>query len=405
MRVLVATTAGSGHFGPLVPFALACRDSGHDVRVAAPASFRAAVEQAGLPLVPLGAPDPAAVGAVFGGMMGRPLEDGDQHVVREVFGRLAAQAALPAMRRLVDEWRPELVVREPAEVASYVVAEATGVPHVAVNIGLASGDDVFLPLLEEPLAELGCGVEGMAAAPRWTMLPASFDLPSSLASGPVFRFGETLPAAGALPSAWPDDRATLPLIYCTFGTVAASLPLFPGFYRRVIDAVAELPVRVLLTIGSDADPAALGPLPPSVHVERFWPQRDVLPHASAVVGHGGYGTTLAALAAGLPQVVLPLFSFDQFDNARRVAEVGAGVALVDDPATRPVAGVFLQTGPAAVEQLPQAIDRALTDAALHERATALAQEISELPPVATCLDSLGGTIPAARASEPARVHT
>ena len=31
MRVLVPTTAGSGHLGPLVPFATALRDGGHDV--------------------------------------------------------------------------------------------------------------------------------------------------------------------------------------------------------------------------------------------------------------------------------------------------------------------------------------------------------------------------------------
>lgn len=50
MSVLVATTTAVRTFsGPLVSFALAGCDSGHDVRVAAPASFRAAVEQAGLP--------------------------------------------------------------------------------------------------------------------------------------------------------------------------------------------------------------------------------------------------------------------------------------------------------------------------------------------------------------------
>jgi UDP:flavonoid glycosyltransferase YjiC (YdhE family) len=51
MRVLVVTAAGSGSLGPLVPLALADRDSGYDVRVAALASFRATVAQAGLPSV------------------------------------------------------------------------------------------------------------------------------------------------------------------------------------------------------------------------------------------------------------------------------------------------------------------------------------------------------------------
>ena len=49
MRVLAATTAGPGHFAGLLPFALACARAGHEVRVAAPASFARAVHRAGLP--------------------------------------------------------------------------------------------------------------------------------------------------------------------------------------------------------------------------------------------------------------------------------------------------------------------------------------------------------------------
>lgn len=41
MRVLVSTTAGSGHLGPVLPFARACGAAGHDAVVAAPASFAA----------------------------------------------------------------------------------------------------------------------------------------------------------------------------------------------------------------------------------------------------------------------------------------------------------------------------------------------------------------------------
>ena len=47
----------------------------------------------------------------------------------------------------------------------------------------------------------------------------------------------------------------------------------------------------------------------------------MLSRASVAVGHGGFGTTQAALEAAVPQAVLPLFSFDQFANADRVAAV------------------------------------------------------------------------------------
>ena len=55
----MATTAGAGHFGPMVPFAVACAAAGHEVRVASPVPLAAAVAQAGLEHVPLASPSEA----------------------------------------------------------------------------------------------------------------------------------------------------------------------------------------------------------------------------------------------------------------------------------------------------------------------------------------------------------
>ncbi len=87
--------------------------------------------------------------------------------------------------------------------------------------------------------------------------------------------------------------------------------------------------------------------------------------AAAVVGHGGFGTTMAALAAGVPQVVLPLFSFDQAINAEHVAAANAGIQLTG--------------GLAAVADLPAALRRVLDDPTFAEGARAIAAEIAALP--------------------------
>jgi UDP:flavonoid glycosyltransferase YjiC (YdhE family) len=129
-------------------------------------------------------------------------------------------------------------------------------------------------------------------------------------------------------------------------------------------------MQVLMTTGRDLDVADLEPLPPNAHVERWWPQEAVMGGAAAVIGHGGFGTTMTALAAGVPQVVLPLFSFDQTVHAQRVAEVKAGVH---------VAG-----GLAAVAELPAALRSVRDDAAFTEGARAMAAEIAALPDVAKC---------------------
>src|SRR5205085_4793966 len=141
-----------------------------------------------------------------------------------------------------------------------------------------------------------------------------FDGPS-----PALRFRLEDPAP-------PDPEA---FVYVTFGSVTADqhLPFFPELYRRAIDALAPVPARVLVTIGEARGVSELGPLPPNVRVERWVPQDEVLPHAAVVVGHGGHGTTLGALRHGVPQVVLPLFSLDQWANAAAVARTGAGRAV------------------------------------------------------------------------------
>ena len=79
-------------------------------------------------------------------------------------------------------------------------------------------------------------------------------------------------------------------------------------------------MRVLLTTGDRCDPAELGPLPRAVRVERWVPQASVMAHA-ATVGHGGSGSMLTTLAAGVPMALIPFFA-DQPSNARRVSEIG-----------------------------------------------------------------------------------
>jgi MGT family glycosyltransferase len=123
---------------------------------------------------------------------------------------------------------------------------------------------------------------------------------------------------------------------------------------------------VLLTIGNDLPLDVLGEVPSNVHVERFVPQDDVLPHAAAVVCHGGSGTVIGTLAAGLPMVVAPLGA-DQPDNAARVMQLGAGVGL--------------PTGTATADQIREALSRVLEQAAFRTEAKRCADEIAALPEV------------------------
>jgi MGT family glycosyltransferase len=153
-------------------------------------------------------------------------------------------------------------------------------------------------------------------------------------------------------------------VYLTFGSVAPTMDYFPGLYREAIDALSELPMRVLVTVGRERDPADLGPTAPNVHIGRWIPQADVMPHATAMVCHGGSGTVNMGLAAGVPMVVVPLFA-DQPYNARRVEEIGAGLALE----------------PADLAGLADAVRAVIADRSFRESAGVIARETSRLPTV------------------------
>ena len=372
MRVLITTRRGAGHFGPLVPFAQAFRRIGDEVMVAAPHAAAAMVEGVGLPFWGFDDPPPERE-AVYSSLDGLTDDQKNAMVLAEVFTRLDARAALPGVLDACAEWRPHLVVRETCEFAGYLAAERRDIPHARVGIGLGSSEDfisnIVTGVLADLRAELGLPVdpsgERLHSAPFLTLTPRGMEDPA--APGPLgaLRFRELNPGTpNGLPSWWPgDDR---PLVYLTFGSVAPTMDLFPSLYRAAIEALGELAVRVLVTVGRDRDPASLGPLPPNVHAERWVPQRQVMPHASAMVCHGGFGTVRMGLTSGIPLVVLPLFA-DQPHNARRVAQLGAGISL--------------ERGPEGVSELAQAVEVVLEDDTYRTAADRVAAEVRTLPPV------------------------
>jgi MGT family glycosyltransferase len=164
----------------------------------------------------------------------------------------------------------------------------------------------------------------------------------------------------------------------TLGSVTGSLGHFGGLYREALDGLADLDARVLMTIGRKLDPADLGPLPANARVERWWPQGAVLAHAAAMLGHGGFGTTMGALAAGVPQVVMPVFTFDQLVNGEHVAAAGAGIAV--------------PMGPGSVTRACDDLRTLLADSSYAAAARRVAQEIAGLPTPDEAVPVLAGLV-------------
>jgi hypothetical protein len=342
--------------------------------MAGQAGAEPAVQRAGFAFKALAEPGEEEVDRYRAGRVGLSPEQAMGHALTDLYIRLHARAALNGMMATIEEWRPDVVVRESAEFSSLIAAERLGIRHALVGIGLSTQlESRMLSLAGPALDELGAtvGVEpGLGARSGrslcLTMAPPSLD-DSSSGSERVRRFrGVDGVSAGSPPNGWGDPSA--PLVYVSFGTEVPSptRDYFPDLYLAALQALQEVGARVLVTIGDERDPGELGPLAPSVRVERWVSQAELMPHTAAMVGHAGSGSTLTALAAGVPMALVPLFA-DQPFNAHRVAGLGAAIAL--------------DGGAPSLPALGQAVSELLSDTRYRDRASAIAQEIQTLAPV------------------------
>lgn len=141
--------------------------------------------------------------------------------------------------------------------------------------------------------------------------------------------------------------------------------------QRIADALASLPVRGLVTTGPSIAPELID-ASENVVVVASAPHRAAMRRASLVVTHGGHGTVMKSLAAGVPLVVLH-HGRDQADNAIRVVRRGAGVAV---PRRAPA------------DDIAAAIERVLGDARYREAAARLGAAINRDVSGSALLDEL-----------------
>jgi UDP:flavonoid glycosyltransferase YjiC (YdhE family) len=386
MRVLMTTKAGAGHFGPLIPFARAFQRAGADVLIAAPREAAPMVRAEGLALWAVDDPPPEERAAIFDEVRGKHI-DGliAKRVVGDVFARIDARAAFPGILAACRAWSPDVVISETTEFAGPLAAEIVGVPSVCIGLSQQGKEEHFIPLVAPAVDDLRAlaGLPSDPAGarflrrPYFTLVPAALEDPATPRRIASHRFREARPAVRRHPvyGGPADDR---PLVYLTFGSAVPQSPLFPSIYREAIDALATLPLRLLVTVGRDRDPADLGPAPANVRIERWVPQADLMPHVAAMVCHGGSGTVTMGLAGGVPMAVVPLFA-DQPWNAERVDAIGAGIALGGGPE-------------AAIAGVREAVIRLTGDPSYRAQAQRVAAEMRALPPVDAAVGIVRGLL-------------
>jgi UDP:flavonoid glycosyltransferase YjiC (YdhE family) len=370
VRVLFTTTAGWGHVHPMVPLAHAFLERGDEVVWAASKAVVPALERAGFEALPAGtafgqSPPPFDPSE----LMALPDRDRSTYIFRSVFGGALVPPMLADLIPLVRRLQPMLIVHEAAEFAGAIAAAVAEVPSVTHSLGGVMPAE-HMAAVGEQVAGLWeqFGLQPPPYAGSYTGLYLDI-CPPSLQTAAIDHVPLVQPlrpvafasdGQEALPR-WPRELLSRPLVYITFGTsmAARQAPI-----ATVLDAARELPVRLVVTLGPDGDPAQFGEQPPNVHLARYIPQTRLLEGCAAVISHGGSGTLFAALARGIPQLCLPMVA-DQFRNAEACVHAGAGLALAPE-----------EVGVRAVRT---ALERLLEDPQPRAGAAQVAREIAEMP--------------------------
>ena len=297
-----------------------------------------------------------------------PYRDWELKSPMKLFERLLDfQFMGPAARYVTDvqqavaEHRPDVVLCSQFAFGAMVAAEAARIPFVVLmpNVYLLPAEGMpplgmgFKPakgaagrLRDRVIGGFTTRVWDKKGLPRLNALRADLGLEpvahfwdqvhqarrELVMTSPDFDFPAKLPAAARYvgpvlddptwvePWSPPpgDEPLVLVALSSTFQDQGATI-------QRIIDGLATLPVRVVVTAGPALDPATLH-APENMSIVASAPHSEVLKHAALVINHGGHGTVIRALAAGVPMLVMS-HGRDQAENATRVTVRGAGIAV------------------------------------------------------------------------------
>lgn len=327
MRILFSCHGAYGHFHPIAPMALAAQEKGHDVVVATGPDLVDWVAACGLRAEPVGLGSgefPARLAAL-------PIQDRALAMFHR-FSTIAVPPTLADLLQLTRSWRPDVVVHEEGEYGAPLFAALQQIPCVTQSWAAPARPENERQLYRTLLAPIWAA-QGLASDPRTSGATYLDSCPPPYQSDEIESIQGVVPARpvpfDGPPASAPPWLATLPRpsAYVTFGTVPAFSR--PEMLRSAIEAIEPLVAAVVVTTGPNP-PDTVQIRSPRAHVVDYLPQSQILPNVDLVVSHGGAGTTLGALAYGLPHLVMPGPAPSQQRNAMRTEAIGLGLFVPQD---------------------------------------------------------------------------
>jgi MGT family glycosyltransferase len=401
-RILIGTFPGVGHINPFFPLVRALLARGHEVVWNSSAMFRERIEATGARYAPyisardFGEIDPEefAPGKKLDAIASLKL------ALKHVFiGN--APLVMKDFEVIARDFRPDLILCDPACIGAGWYAQASGTPLALLNVhpmGLSSRDTAPANMGLAPDASwlgrarnhtLNWAIEHVLfrdVQQHWNAVRASIGLPKTgwfydtatqsqlylQLTVPGFEYPRSdliphahfigimplsAPADWQPPAWWSDLDGSRPVIHVTQGTVANDSP---DLIAPALAGLADEDVLVVVSTGGrPVESMNLGQLPANARVATFLSYPDLLPRTDVMVTNGGYGGTQAALAYGIPLVVAGTTE-DKLEVTARVGWSGTGINL--------------KTNLPSPEQVRAGVRAVLADPRYRQRAQALQAE-------------------------------
>ena len=405
MRILMLTYGSRGDVQPFVALGRALVARGHEVTLGTARRFETFVREAGLGFAPMS----DAMLNLLDTEAGRDMMESTQGVLQSLkWTVMLTRTVGPAQAELIgDSWAaaeavdPDLIVFHPKTYAGPHIAEKRGIPAVLamlVPMMVPTGErpNVGFPdtgwqwwnrfsyrFVNRTMAfSAGRHVREMRAE-RGLPKQRRFDLLRDSRGRMLPVLNAVSPSVLPAPRDWPDEavmtgywftdhgdwtppddlaaflEAGAPPVYVGFGSMAGRSP--GRLAKAVIEALTRSGMRGIIATGwGGLKPADL---PDTIHKIEGAPHDWLFPRMTAIVHHGGAGTTAAAIRAGKPQVIVPFFG-DQPFWGKIMAQHGV--------APDPIAQKSL-----TADNLADALRRVIGDPAMARAAEALGAAVRQ----------------------------
>ena len=403
-RFLFATMPVPGHVAPIAPVVSRLVERQHTVVWYTSKFFQKNVEAAGAEFRPIRSTVDYGDSAFDVHFPERRRLTGLRQLVFD-FEHLflgAVEGYVADLRAIAADYRPDVLVTDPAVAASWILERVDGLPAATINItvlGLESRDTapfgLGLPPSATPVGrvrnrallwlvdhvifgKVNRAFREIAERHDWPVAPfrpraggflylqpsiPELEYPVSDLPPQVHFVGALLPdppVAFENPDWWAEIAATRasgrPVVLVTQGTIATD----PA--NVIAPALEGLASEDVLVVVAGADPTALGAIPANARVARFVPFGLLMPMVDVYLTNGGFGGVMIALSHGVP-VISAGTTEDKAEVGTRVAYAGVGINL--------------KTNHPKPTRIRDAVRKVLDDPQYRARASAIRRELAE----------------------------